>query len=287
MRKKDTMEHDTLPEETVCSDAMEHDTLSDETVCSDAMEHDTLVEKQVCASGMYHETLVNIQSGILPETLDAAAEAIAYLAESARTAIPSMAMLLSFARREMNNVTDWVAWAEKYSGLEGDDLHHRRAIGDLLLDYRGTGHFAMLFSLDQQKLLALYRVHRTQAGALTPFLSRYPNITTMTRDQVRLAVGDWLGEGKSAKTQLLLPGFEKFFTAINSASDEAIATMVTSHAQAASAATTARKLVDAAKSYFGANSDMQELVSLKATVKSMLDELDDDIRSLPAALELQ
>ena len=176
MSKKNTMEHDTLPKELVCADSVEHDTLSGDAVCANPVEHDTLSEEAVHSCKVYHDTLVNIQAGILPESLDAAAEAIAYLAESARTAIPSMAMLLAYARKQMRNVADWVEWAEKHSGLEGDDLHHRRAIGDLLLDYRTTGHFTMLFNLDQQKLLALYRVHRTQAGALTPFLSRYPNI---------------------------------------------------------------------------------------------------------------
>lgn len=239
---------------------------------------DTLGTKEVYASPVL-DTLAGIKRGILPEDLDTATQTIEYLAESTKIAIPSMAMLLSHARRHFDDAQEWVKWATACSGLEGDDLHHRRAIGDVLLAYRTAPCFQLLFSLDLQKLLALYRIHKTAANALLPFVTRYTKLATMSRDEVRAAVAEWLGEAKG-HTQLTIPGIDRFFADLSSASDETIATMVSTHSQASSASLAARRLVDAAKVYYGSNADLTSMLALKSQLSEMLAELDSDITSL-------
>ena len=272
---------DTLQEQQVCTVDVSV-TLPEQQVCAGNVS-DTLPEEQVCTSSI--AVVANLRKGILPDSLEDARRTIAYLAESARSTIPSMAMLLAYARSQFPSIADWVQWATTCSGLEGDDLHHRRAIGDILLAYRDQTCFKVLFSLDQQKMLALYRIHRkSAAGALRPFLSRYPSIATMTREECRNAVADWLGESRNAPVQLTIPGIDKFFANVTGATDEAIANMVATPAQASSASLTARRLVDAAKAYYGLEGDVQAMIALKAQLAEMLAELDGDIVAVTSSV---
>ena len=66
---------------------------------------DTLGAKEVYASPVL-DTLAGIKRGILPEDLDTATQTIEYLAESTKIAIPSMAMLLSHARRHFDDAQE-------------------------------------------------------------------------------------------------------------------------------------------------------------------------------------
>jgi hypothetical protein len=108
-----------------------------------------------------------------------------------------IAMVVADARR--NNFAkgeDWLVWGERMWSWSRPHLHHMRQVGELLLRSRGNSdRYELLLRTDASKLLAVARLDDTM---LAEWLSRN-NITTMTRDDVRMSVASWLGETEPEK----------------------------------------------------------------------------------------
>ena len=260
---------------------MEQDTLrqekgaprdGNEEVCA-IMEQDTLRERD--GSG---GVLNGLREGRLPVSLEDEARAISALAQAGAMLAPAMAILIADARRRIARRDEWVAWATRFSGLEGDDLHHRRAIGDLLLDLRDIdlALYQRLLACDQQKLLALYRLERKDVRL---FLARHPDFQRASRDAVRRAVSEWLGEPPAEKhARSLSAASSRLLADIAGWSDEACAAAVEDTAQAELSAASGARLMAAAAVFHGRRGDLQACLAI-------LRELDETRESLRAIVE--
>lgn len=247
------------------------------------MEQDTLQDNAPSTApaspahaGSSHAVLQGLREGRLPVSLDDEAAAVAALAEAGAFLAPAMAILLADARRRMPRRDEWVAWASRLSGLEGDDLHHRRAIGDLLLDLR-EGELPLyqrLLTCDQQKLLALYRLPRKDVKV---FLARHPDFQRTSRDAVRRAVSEWLGEAPAEKQQRPFSAAAgRVLADIAQWSDETCASAVADAQQAEQAALSGARLMAAAAVFHGRNGDVQACLAILRE----LDETRDSLRSI-------
>lgn len=244
------------------------------------MEHDALPEQanaQGAGSGS-QAVLAGLREGRLPVSLEEEAEAVAALADAGTMLVPAMAILLADARRRMPRRDQWVAWATRCSGLEGDDLHHRRAIGDLLLDLREDDLplYRRLLSCDQQKLLALYRLPRKDVRL---FLARHPDFQKASRDAVRKAVSEWLGEAPAERqARPFSAAAGRVLADIAAWSDETCASAVADAEQAEKAALSGARLMAAAAVFHGRNGDVRACLAI-------LRELDETRDSLRAIVE--
>ena len=152
-------------------------------------------------------------SGAIPETLEDKTAAAAAIVRIARRIVPVTSLLIAAARRDhfKKSVTEWTEWCSDNFDLDGAERDHRRAIGDLLLAVRENADlFETLFTLSFDKLHALTRIPANQIAA---FLSHLPDVSRMTRDDLRIAVKQWLGEEVTERKKLTdpdqpaLPGF--------------------------------------------------------------------------------
>lgn len=164
---------------------------------------------------MGHVTLDDVLNGILPESLEDYTAACGELIKLARRIVPVSALLVASCRREhfFGQRAAWVDWAKEATGLEGSELHHRRAIGDLLLDTRDVHEpsFRRLFELDSRKLLPICQISKDQIIA---FLKEY-KVEGMTREEVRDAVKVFLGLTLDMPRQPKLPGFDEAVEAVS------------------------------------------------------------------------
>lgn len=164
---------------------------------------------------MGHVTLDDILAGILPQSLEEYTSACGELLKLARRIVPVSALLVASCRREhfFGQTAAWVEWAKEAIGLEGSELHHRRAIGDLLLDTRDVheASFRRLFELDSRKLLPLCQISQDQIVA---FLKEY-KVEKMSREEVRDAVKVFLGLTLDMPRQPKLPGFDEAVEAVS------------------------------------------------------------------------
>lgn len=164
---------------------------------------------------MGHVTLDDVLNGILPQSLEDYTAACGELIKLARRIVPVSALLVASCRREhfFGQRAAWVDWAKEATGLEGSELHHRRAIGDLLLDARDVHEpsFRRLFELDSRKLLPICQISKDQIVA---FLKEY-KVEGMSREEVRDAVKVFLGLTLDMPRQPKLPGFDEAVEAVS------------------------------------------------------------------------
>ena len=164
---------------------------------------------------MGHVTLDDVLNGILPQSLEDYTAACGELIKLARRIVPVSALLVASCRREhfFGQRAAWVDWAKEATGLEGSELHHRRAIGDLLLDARDVHEpsFRRLFELDSRKLLPICQISKDQIIA---FLKEY-KVEGMSREEVRDAVKVFLGLTLDMPRQPKLPGFDEAVEAVS------------------------------------------------------------------------
>lgn len=164
---------------------------------------------------MGHVTLDDVLNGILPESLEDYTAACGELIKLARRIVPVSALLVASCRREhfFGQRAAWVEWAKEATGLDGSELHHRRAIGDLLLDTRDVHEpsFRRLFELDSRKLLPICQISKDQIVA---FLKEY-KVEGMSREEVRDAVKVFLGLTLDMPRQPKLPGFDEAVEAVS------------------------------------------------------------------------
>ena len=220
--------------------------------------------------------------GELPVTLEDKTALCPKLLRYAKRIVPATALLVAGCRRDhfASNKAGWIAWARQTIGLEGSELHHRRAIGELLLDVRPLSGkaFDILFAADSRKLLPICQLEVAQVPA---FLSHYP-IQRMTRQEVRDAVRDYLGETAAVPVrpqQPALPGFETSLDTLTSLDIDDYRSAVTSPEVAAKSLTAAMGLLGASLEYHKtvAEPDIETLLAAKAALQAELDELDETI----------
>lgn len=220
--------------------------------------------------------------GELPVTLEDKTAACSELLRYAKRIVPVTALLVAGCRRDhfAFDVAGWIAWARETTGLEGSELQHRRAIGELLLDVRPRSGkaFDVLFAADSRKLLPICRLEVEQVPA---FLSHYP-IQRMTRQEVRDAVREYLGETVAAPVrpqQPALPGFESSLDTLTGLDIDDYRSAVTTPDVAAKSLTAAMGLLGASLEYHktAAEPDIETLLAAKAALQAELAELDETI----------
>jgi hypothetical protein len=74
-------------------------------------------------------------------------------------------------------------------------VHHKRAIGEMLIRQRDRVSYTTLLQLSQDKLLSLTRLPPPKFEAFM----EAADPRTQSRDQVRARVGKWLGEAPAAR----------------------------------------------------------------------------------------
>ena len=123
-----------------------------------------------------------------------------------------------------------------------------------------------LFSLAFDKLLVLTRIPADQIAA---FLSHH-DVKAMTRDDVRAAVAEWLGEKPRAKTPDL-PGFAAALKSINDIKPAEICVLVADETAANNALSAGLGLLGASLAYH--KREKKDLELLQGLRASLLDEV--------------
>lgn len=247
----------------------QQNTNSEETVCANRVYHDTVNFAQTVS-------IDDIREGHLPHTLNEAESLITAITHQARIAVPVSAILIADARRQFATISEWVAWAKGVTGMKGDDLHHRRQIGDLLLDALriSPAIYRQLFDLDQQKLISIYRIKRPELSA---FLRRY-DPAKLSRDDLRVAVSGWLGENSSIgkPEQLTIIGLGKILDKIavdTPEMDTIIANIIQDRPQAEKATTAAQRLSMASVAYYLAERDITSLNAIRISLITLSEDI--------------
>ena len=187
----------------------------------DSVVHNT---QTICAN-----ELEKIAAGeCLPEDLDELAGCLGQLFRIARLTVPVSAIVLAQARRKhfAGNIGGWTRWAYELTGYERAVLHHRRAIGDMLLAQRekNISAFRRLVLLTEDRLIVLTRLSH---GELPAFMSMNA-VEAMSRDRLREAVAEWLGEepAPAAEREPELPGFSKLLDAVQNVKPQEVISYV-------------------------------------------------------------
>lgn len=124
-----------------------------------------------------------------------------------------LAMVVAAGREHFgHNITTWIEWCKSELNIDNASYRcHLQQIGDMLHGLRKDDcciqQYKKAIALSFDKLLAIARI---DAAGRAAFISHYPNLNTMERDEVRAAVAAWLNEAApEAATQPSLPGFDK------------------------------------------------------------------------------
>ena len=216
--------------------------------------------------------LTEILNGQIPVSLEDKTKAAGNLLFLSRRIVPVTSLLIAAARRDnfAHDLAGWAQWCRETLDLTGSDRDHRRAIGDLLLDVREqTAVYNTLFTLPFDKLLPLTRIVSDQIPA---FLSHH-DVRTMGRDEVRMAVAEWLGETPKEKAVETpdLPGFAAALEAISLMEPEAICVRVSDETAAQTALSAGLGLLGASLAYH--KREKKDLELLQGLRASLLDEV--------------
>lgn len=152
-----------------------------------------------------------IAEGKLPESIDELTTLGRALYRVNAKFAQTMAIIVSGGRLAFKyDVSAWVQWCTVDLGIENAAYRcHLLKIGEMLRSLRNSGcgvpQFKKIFELAHDKQLAIARIPFEQLPA---FLSHYPGLDAMSREQVRAAVCEYLGESTPVAEQPELPGFE-------------------------------------------------------------------------------
>lgn len=230
--------------------------------------------------------LEDLLAGNIPETLEEKTIAAGMFLRISKRIVPVSSLLLASARRDHFpfDTAGWVQWCRQNFEMEGSDRDHRRAIGELLLDTRGNHVvYNTLFSLSFDKLLSISRIQDKETGEadsrqIAAFLSHY-NVKEMSREEVRDAVAQWLGETPKARNlHPDLPGFSAALSALNAMERDNIALRVADEKTATSALRAGIGLLGAGLKYHKDKGSALELL------QNLKYELLNEVKELEAAL---
>lgn len=138
--------------------------------------------------------MVPVAIGHVPGTLEACTALMRVAALAAN--VPGAVRCIAIARARQlytdARAGEWIQWVfEEWPELTNkSEVHHKRAIGDMLIREHEGVWYTTLIQLSQDKLLAMTRL---PADKLTPFMEA-ADPRNQTREQVRARVGKWLGE---------------------------------------------------------------------------------------------
>lgn len=228
--------------------------------------------QEVCAITL--PDLEKIASGdALPDTIEEITGCLGALFRMSRLIVPVSSLLLAQARKMhfLRDVRAWVAWAKEHTGYDGSVLHHRRAIGDMLVAVlpRDKKTFRILASLPEDKLLCLTRL---KPAEMQQFIAMH-NVRAISRCAVRQAVSAWLGEPQPEDDQPLLPGFNKLIKAMEDIEPEELKTLVTDHTIAQKALVGGMSMLGAAVEFHKREKDFAVLEALQAALRDEADKI--------------
>ena len=235
---------------------------------------------QICAK------IIDIAAGnFIPTTAEDIKAMLAHIFHFNKLIVPVSAILVAQARRTfVKEAIVWAAWAKEATGFEGSVLHHRRKIGDMLIDIKEIKKeiFTRLIPLPEDKLITLTRITTSH---LPQFLA-VNNIDKLTRDELREAVSQWLGETPEPKKnrQGFLPGFESLLDTVSQADEEQVITFVQSADTAVKALSAGKRILSSAIVYYYSQQDIIKLHEIKKEIQAeMLSDLEQIIASMANA----
>ncbi len=157
------------------------------------------------------EYVAAITNGELPDSIDELTEyGRAMICVNSRSA-QILAIIVAAGRDHFGkDLTRWINWCSFEFKIDNAAYRcHLLQIGKMLnglrKDHCFIKQYKQAIELSTDKLLAISRISFDQIPA---FLSHYPDLDTMKREQVRTAVCEYLGESVPVAEQPELPGFE-------------------------------------------------------------------------------
>lgn len=211
----------------------------------------------------------------IPDTIEQITMSLAALAQIARIIVPVSSLLLAQARKVhfRQDVRAWAAWAKQHTGYEGAILHHRRAIGDMLIAVlpKDKKTFRTLIELPEDKLLCLTRIKPSE---MQQFVATH-SVKSLSRGEVRQAVSIWLGEPQPEENQPFLPGFNKIIEAIEKIEPEELATAVTDSEIAQKAMIGGMSMLAAAVEFHKKEKNLAVLDALQSALRDEADKIAD------------
>ncbi len=213
----------------------------------------------------------DILKGISNTDLKEKESACAKIVHMAKRMVPLISLAVARARRDNfgDDANKWSQWCEEHTLLCGSELHHRRAIGDMLLftQEQNSALFEELFVLDCNKLLAITRISLSELKAFIAQLDK--KLCDLSRDEVRNAVRQWIGETpKNIVQQLTFPGFDEVLKSAESLDVESLYDAVSNISIAEKSLSTGFKFVGASLEYLKRNKDFHALKSAKESLLS-------------------
>lgn len=186
-----------------------------------------------------------------------------------------LATIVSKVRRDHfpDSASDWSAWAQEEFEITANYLHHLRRIGDMLLMLLDKDiniqHYKKLWQLDYDRLYCISQIATVADHQLLPFLSHFPDLDEMTREEVRDNVKRWLGEPVEDRVvQPALPGFETAVNAVLSIDIDKLRTSVANESSAKRTLMASLGLLGAAVEYHkhAASVDIELLTGTKTAL---------------------
>ena len=176
---------------------------------------------------MSQHSYETFKAGQIPDdfaTLAAIGKQVSY---TANYSVHILSAIVAKVRRDhfQDNASEWVYWAEEEFELSTSYIHHIRRIGDMMLmlleDEKTIAQYKRLWDLDYDRLYPVSAIAKVASHQLLPFLSHFPSLAEMTREEVRDNVKRWLGEPVAERLeQPALPGFDQAVAAVLSLDEE-------------------------------------------------------------------
>ena len=173
-----------------------------------------------------------------------------------RYSVHVLSAIVSKVRRDyfQDNVGEWRVWAQDEFEITPDYIHHIRRIGDMMLmlldDEKTIAQYKRLWDLDYDRLYSISKIAKVADHQLLPFLSHFPSLAEMTREEVRDEVKRWLGEPITERVvQPLLPGFEQAVEAVLSLDEISLSRAVSNESSATRSMMAGMELLGASLEY--------------------------------------
>ena len=156
--------------------------------------------------------------GLFPENFEELTEFGRALVKVNARVAQTISVIVAVGRGHFgDDLSAWIGWCQdEFSITNASYRCHLRQVGEMLLYLRNGDckikQFKRIFPLAFDKLLVMTQIPKE---LLPAFLSHYPELDRMSREEVRAAVSAALGEtAPPVAVQQLLPGFDKALDAI-------------------------------------------------------------------------
>ena len=176
---------------------------------------------------MSQHSYESFKNGQIPDDFTTLSALGKQISCTTRYSVHVLSAIVAKVRRDYfkDSASEWAYWAEEEFELSTNYVHHLRRIGDMMLmlldDEKNIAQYKRLWDLDYDRLYSISKIATVADHQLLPFLSHFPDLDEMTREEVRDEVKRWLGEPMTEHiVQPSLPGFEQAVEAVLSLDEE-------------------------------------------------------------------